>query len=135
MINITEFINLYPLWSIIIFSFVVTLFITLVTHFVTDKKVMREIKDRQKWIRGEMKKYKDNAEKMAELNQKMMQDLPLQMKQAFKPLLITMIPLLIFFVWLKGVFADTTLASTWIWWYIGSSLVFSTLLRKIFKLD
>jgi uncharacterized membrane protein (DUF106 family) len=111
------------------------LFITIVTHFVTDREVMREIKRKQKWIQQEMKKYKDNADKMMELNKQMMEHLPEQMKQSFKPMLITIVPLLIFFFWLRGVFATTIIASTWIWWYIGSSIIFSMILRKVFKLD
>ena len=133
--DINQIIQTYPIWSIITISLLVTLFTTLVTHFVQDKKIMKEIKERQKWIREEMKKYKDNAEKMAELNKLMVKDLPIQMKQAFKPLMITLIPLLILFVWLRGTFEATTIVKTWIWWYIGSSIILGTLLRKIFKLN
>jgi len=50
-----EFIQVYPLWSIVGFSFVVTLFITIVTFFVTDRDLMRNIRARQKKIREEMK--------------------------------------------------------------------------------
>jgi uncharacterized membrane protein (DUF106 family) len=132
---IIDLILVNPRTSIIILSFCVTLFITIVTHFVTDREVMREIKRKQKWIQQEMKKYKDNADKMMELNKQMMEHLPEQMKQSFKPMLITIVPLLIFFFWLRGVFATTIIASTWIWWYIGSSIIFSMILRKVFKLD
>ena len=111
------------------------MFITTVTYFVTDRELMREIKRKQKFLKEEMKKYRDNADKMMEINKQMMEHLPEQMKQSFKPMLITLIPLLIFFVWLRATFAETVIATTWIWWYIGSSIIFSMVLRKIFKLD
>ena len=72
---------------------------------------------------------------MMDLNKQMMEDMPEQMKHSFKPMLVTIIPLLILFAWLRGTFAETTIASTWFWWYLGSSLVFSMSLRKIFGLQ
>ncbi len=131
---ITEFIQTYPKSSIIILSFIVTLFITIVNYFMTDKKRMKEIKEKQKSLRLEMKKYRDNPGKMMEINKQMMEDLPEQLKHSFKPMLVTIIPLIIMFKWLRASFAVTAIASTWFWWYLGVSLVCSILLRKIFRL-
>ena len=135
MVDITLFIQNNPRLGIIILSFIVTLFITIVTHFMTDKKRMKEIKDKQKALRAEMKNHKDNPQKMMEINKEMMADMPEQMKHSFKPMIVTIIPLLILFRWLRATFAITAISSTWIWWYIGSSMVFSITLRKIFKLQ
>ena len=77
-----------------------------------------------------MKKYRDNPEKMLELNKKMMADMPEQLKHSFKPMIVTIVPLLIFFAWLKSTYATTIIASSWIWWYIGASIIFSLILRK-----
>ena len=129
--TLTELIQTNPRIAIIILSFLVTIVITTVTYFMTDRIKMKEIKDRQKELRADMKKFKDHPEKVMELNKKMMADLPEQMKLSFKPLLVTLIPLLIFFGWLRGTFVDTTLASTWLWWYIGSSIIFSIIVRKV----
>jgi len=131
--DITNFIQTNPRVGLMILSFIVTLFITIVTHFMTDKKRMRELKDKQKFLREEMKKNKGNPQKVMELNKQMMEDLPEQMKQSFKPMIITIIPLLILFKWLKGTFAD--ILPGWIWYYIGFSMVFSIILRKVFKLQ
>ena len=122
------------LW-ILIFSFIVTIVITIVNYYFTDRELMKNIKQKQKSLREEMKQHKNNPQKMMELNGKMMEDMPAQMKQSFKIMLITMVPLLIFFNWLRNMFAATTIGSSWIWWYILSSLVFSIVLRKVFKLD
>ena len=132
---ITDFILTYPRISAVIFSFVATLFVTIVTYFVTDKDKMKEIKEKQKYLREEMKKHKGNPDKIMELNKQMFEHFPEQMKQSFKPLLITMIPLLFLFWWLRGTYATTALGNWWLAYYIGGSLVFSTILRKLFKLQ
>jgi len=133
--TITELIQANPKVAIIILSFIVTLFITIVTYFMTDREKMKEIKDRQKELRQEMKKYRDNPQKMMELNKKMFEDMPEQLKHSFKPMMVTIIPLLILFSWLRATFLLTSIASTWIWWYIGSSILFSIIVRKVFGLQ
>lgn len=132
---IAEFIQNNPKTSIVMISFLVTLVITVVSYYFTDREKMKEIKERQKSLRKEMKQHKDNPEKMMEINQKMLEDIPEQMKQSFKPMLITIIPLIIFFGWLRSTFAATDIASTWLWWYIGASIIFSLIIRKMFGLQ
>lgn len=132
---ITEFIQNNPRTAIIMLSFLVTLFITIVNFFMVDKKRMKEIREKQKALRAEIKKFKDNPAKMMELNKQMMEDMPEQLKHSFKPMLVTIIPLLILFAWLRSTFAITSIAGTWFWWYIGSSIVFSMILRRIFGLQ
>ncbi len=132
---IGELIQSNPKISIIILSFIVTLFITIVTYFMTDREKMKEIKDKQKALRLDMKKFKDNPEKVMQLNKQMLEDMPEQLKHSFKPMIVTMIPLIIFFGWLRATFATTSISSQWLWWYIGSSLVFSIIIRKVFGLQ
>ena len=133
--TITELIISNPKLSIIIISLLVTLFTTIIRFFVTDKELMREIKKKQKWIREEMKKCRDNADKMADLNKQMMEHFPIQMKQTFKIMIITLVPLLVLLAWLREVFEMTIIANSWIWWYILPSIVFGMVLGKLFKLD
>jgi len=133
--DINAFILSNPKTAIIILSFAVTLLITIVSHFMTDKELMRSIKAKQKSLREEMKKFKDDPAKMMEINKKMMEDMPHQLKQSMKISLVTILPLLFVFKWLRNSFALTAIASSWIWWYIGASIVFSMVLRKMFKLD
>lgn len=124
-----------PKIAIVILSFIVTLITTIITLLITDRKLMKEIKEKQKALKEEMKKYRDNPAKMMEINKKMMEDFPKQMKQSLKLMVITIVPIIIFFNWLRSIYAETTLASSWIWWYIISSIIFSIILRKVFKLD
>ena len=132
---ITELIQNNPRIGIIILSFIVTIFITTVTYFMTDRVRMKEIKTKQKALRKEIKQYKDNPAKMMELNKQMMEDMPEQLKHSFKPMIITIIPLIILLGWLRATFAETAIAGTWIWWYIGSSIIFSMILRKVVGLQ
>ena len=138
---VVELMQANPRTSIILISLMVTIFITTVRYFMVDKDKMKEIKARQKELRKEIKLYKDNPEKMLELNQQMMEDMPEQMKQSFKPMLITMIPVLILFKWMFSVYSETALSGTsflfpvWLWWYIGSSIIFSIILSKSFGLQ
>lgn len=134
MIQITELINIYPKASLIIISILVTLIMTTVRYFVTDKELMRDIKQKQKWIREEMKKYKDNVEKMAELNQQMLEHFPAQMKQTMKLMAITFIPMIVLFGWLRKIYTPL-IGGSWIWWYIGIAMVVGIVLSKILKLE
>ncbi|MBS3093297.1 DUF106 domain-containing protein [Candidatus Pacearchaeota archaeon] len=129
------FIQQYPRIAIILISLVMTLFITVVRYFMTDREKMKEIRDRQKKLRAEMKLYKNHPEKMMKINKKMMEDFPEQMRQSFKPMIITIIPVLLLFTWMKAVFVATAIANTWLWWYIGASIVLSIIVSKLFGLQ
>ena len=133
--DITPIIIQYPKPAILIISFLVTVFITIISYYVTDRNLMKEIKEKQKRLKEEMKIHKDNPQKMMEINKQMMEDFPKQMKQSMKISVITIIPLLLLFKWLKPTFEQTILAQNWIWWYIIASLIFSIVLRKVFKMD
>ncbi len=140
--DIQALIQANPRLWIVIFAFFVSVVITIANYFLTDKELMKNIKEKQKRLREEMKKYRNDSQKMMELNKQMMEDFPNQMKQSMKVSVITLIPLLLLFNWLRVSFASTTLAEPglfgwpiWTWWYILSSLVWSMILRKLFKLD
>ena len=61
---IIELIQNNPRISIITLSFIVTIFITIVNFFMVDRTRMKEIKEKQKALRQEIKKFKDNPQKM-----------------------------------------------------------------------
>ena len=140
---INELIQNNPRIAIIILSFIVTLFITIVTYYMTDREKMKEIKARQKELRKEMKQFRDNPDKMLELNKKMMEDMPEQLKLSMRPMMVTFIPIIIFFGWLRATFNATSLGGgtwffgwpVWIFWYIGFSILFSIGIRKTFGLQ
>jgi len=130
MIDINNWIMSNPKGSIIAISFLVTLFITIVRYYMTDKEKMKELRDKQKRLRVEMKEHRDDPDRMMQINKQMLEDMPEQMKMSFKPMLVTMIPILIVFAWMRATYMLTSLAGSWLWWYIGSSIVFSIILSK-----
>lgn len=131
-----SFIQANPKLSIIAFSLVVSLFISLVNYFVLDKEKMHEIKRKQKDLQQQMKIHQKagNKEKMMEIQKEILSHSGDMLKHSFKPMIITLIPILIFFGYVRNVFATTSIANSWIWWYIGSAIAGSAIFRKVLKL-
>jgi len=119
-----------PKYSIAIFSIVVTLISTLVQKRFTDQEHLKSLKKRQKEIQKEIKKTKEPSV-MQELNAEMLQLTGVMFKKSMKPMFVTLIPFLLLFVWLRGIYAPVL--SGWIWYYIGYSVVASIVLRKVLK--
>lgn len=130
---IEEVVNLYPRGSVIILSALVTLVMTLITKKFTNQNRMKELKEIQKACQIKIKDNKGNPQKVSEINKEMMECSMEMMKHSFKPLLITFLPLIIFFWWVRGIFLQTSLGNSWIWYYIISGIVASMFFRKIFK--
>lgn len=128
---ITDFMIIYPVPSVVALSFTVTLVMTLVTKKFTDQNRMKELKEIQKACQIKLKDEKGNPEKMNEINKELMECSMELMKHSFKPMLYTFLPLIIFFWWIRGIY--TVVLPTWLWWYIGSGIVSSIILRKLLK--
>jgi uncharacterized membrane protein (DUF106 family) len=131
---IAEYIMSYPKTSIIVIGVIVSLFISIVQYFVMDKDKMKDLKAKQKTLNEQMKQHKDNPQKMMELQKELLGHSMESMKHSFKPMIITTIPILIVFGFIKSSFAVTEIAKSWFWWYFGSSIVASLLFRKWFNL-
>lgn len=133
---IQELINSYPHISIILLALIITFFISLVNYFVLDKERMREIKSRQKRLQEEIKKHQKegNMDKAMALQKELLADMPEMFKHSLKPMLITLIPVLIFFSFVRGAYAQTSIASSWFWYYLITALVGSMIFRKLLKL-
>ncbi len=127
----TELLVASPKYSIAIFSVVVTLISTLAQKWLTNQEHLRSLKKRQKEIQKELRGCKDEC-LMKELNLEMMKLTGVMFKSSMKPVFVTMIPFLILFWWLKSVYVPV-MGSSWIWYYIGYSVVASMILRKVFK--
>jgi len=118
-----------PKVSIIILSFLITLAMTLVTKKFTDQIRMKEIKKLQKACQAKIKEFKGDIEKQGEIQKEMMGYSMELMKHSFKPMLFTFLPLIFLFWWIRGIY--TEILSGWIWWYIGSGILSSIILRKV----
>ncbi|HLF53820.1 MAG TPA: hypothetical protein VI544_01450, partial [Candidatus Nanoarchaeia archaeon] len=78
--------------------------------------------------------HKDNPQKLMELQKEMFSHMGATMRHSMKPMLITLVPLIILFPMLRNALLTTEIAGTWFWWYLGSSLIGSIIFRKLFKL-
>ena len=123
-----------PKPSIIVIALLVAVFINIVNYFVMDKNRMKELKEVQKACQIKLKDNKGDSKILSEVNKQMLECSAEMMKHSFKPMLITFIPIIIVFAFIRNVYAATELAKNWIWWYLGASIIFSMILRKVFKL-
>jgi len=128
---IKDFIIANPKLSIILISFGITLIMTLITKKFTNQNRMKELKQIQKACQIKLKDNKGNPTKMSEIQKEMMDCSMELMKHSFKPMIFTFIPLLLLFWWIRGFYSE--ILSGWLWWYIGTSVVSSIVLRKALK--
>ena len=104
---------------------------TLITKKFTNQNRMKELKEIQKACQIKLKDSTGNPAKMSEIQKEMMACSMELLKHSFKPMIFTMIPLLIFFWWIRGIFSP--IFSGWIWWYLGAGIISSLALRKLLK--
>ena len=122
-----------PLLSLAVVSILVTAVSTLAHKWLTNQEHMKSLKKRQKEIHKELRGCKDPSV-MKELNGEMMKLTGVMMKSSFKPMFVTIIPFLILFAWLRGIYGgENPILGGWIWYYLGFSVVSSIFLRKIMK--
>jgi uncharacterized membrane protein (DUF106 family) len=129
--TLTEMMVANPKTSIAVVSVIVTLISTLAHKWLTNQEHMKSLKARQKEIQKELKGCKD-ACLMKELNAEMMKLTGVMFKSSMRPMFVTVIPFLILFWWLRSVF-DPVMGNSWIWYYLGFSIVSSIVLRKVLK--
>ncbi len=129
-----ELIETYPRISIAVIALLASFFISIIQKYFGNQERMKEIKGKQKSLQQEMKEHQKNGnhDKVMELQKELFSHMGETFKHSFKPMLITMLPLLILIYWLKDVYHP--ILSSWLWYYIGFSLVFSLIWRKILKI-
>ncbi|MAE50067.1 hypothetical protein CMI48_04555 [Candidatus Pacearchaeota archaeon] len=133
---ITELVQANPKLTLLGFAALVTLAITIVNFFMLDKDKLRAIKERQKKLQAEMKEHQKagNEDKLLELQKELFADTGEMFKHSMKPMLITFLPIIIFFGLIRNLYATTAIAGSWIWWYLLFSLITSMIFRKLFRM-
>lgn len=130
--------NLNIYFGMVAIVLFITIITTLIQKYATDQKALKELKDEQKAVQEEMKLHKDNPQKVAELSRKQMEFIPQTFRLTSRPLLLTGVPLILFFRW----FGDKFMAlgepkffgfMSWFIFYLIIAMVFSAILRKVFK--
>jgi uncharacterized membrane protein (DUF106 family) len=134
--------------GMIIIVIIMAAITTIVQKYATDQKTLKELKAEQKEIQKQTKEFKDHPEKMMELQKKQMAMMPKQMKLSMRSIIYTGIPFILLFRWFYDYFAPTTSVeglkflgfwsvhgaflgiAGWIWFYLVTTMVFSSLLRK-----
>jgi len=127
-------IQAYPRTSIILIGIIVSLISTFATKFLTNQARMKELRDKQKEHQANLKVHKGNTEKMMEIQKEMMSGSMEMMKHSFKPMLVTLIPFILLFSFIKSAFTTTLISSSWIWYYLIAAIVSSMIYRKLFKI-
>ncbi|MDP3916964.1 MAG: EMC3/TMCO1 family protein [Nanoarchaeota archaeon] len=137
-----------PGWGVIIISLLLTIMINIFYKLFTDQELMKNLKKELKDLQKEMKTLKDNPEKfMSKQKEAMTKNLE-YMKHSMKPTLITFVPLILIFGWLKTSFADAGDIVSWgfsiplfgegLGWlgtYFFSAIIFSIIIRKVLKIS
>ncbi len=125
-----------PLFGIVFIAFILTFLITLAYKYFTDQDLLKSVRERSKALQKELKGLRDQPDKFKKKQSEVME---LQMKllpQTLKPMIITFIPIIIVFNWLRVTYepiGPVLFGLGWIWAYIIFSIVFSFALRKLLK--
>jgi uncharacterized membrane protein (DUF106 family) len=130
-------------WGMILIVLFISLFTTLVQKYATDQKAIRELRKEQKILQEEMKKYKENPAKVAELSKKQLEFIPRTFKLTSRSIMFTGIPFILFFRWFNDFFANMEIIAgepikffgfmSWFWFYLVFVMIFSSILRKTMK--
>ncbi len=133
--------NLYV--GMILIVLVITFISTGVHKLTVDPEEMKLMKEKQKFYSGEMKKYRGDEIKLKELQMKQMAEFPemfsKNMEISMKPLLYTIVPIILFFRWFNDYFSALGNPKFfgfmhWILFYILVSILLSGPIRKIYKM-
>ncbi len=133
--------------GIILISLILTILINLFYKLFTDQELMKSLKKELKELQAEMKELKDHPSEFLRVQKKAMEKNLAYMKHSMKPTLITFLPLIIIFGWLRHRFSEAgdiinwgfhmPLFGTGLGWlgtYFFSAIIFSLVIRKLFKI-
>lgn len=129
-------------WNVSLGMIIITggiaLILVLVQKYTVDQDSLRQLKKEQKLLQEEAKKYRDNPQKLLEINKQQLQFLPRTMDLTMAPVIYTAIPLLVFFRWFSDYFAANPAKVFgilgWFWAYLIFSVIFSMIFRKVFDM-
>lgn len=142
---LVDFVKWSPLISIIVFSLFVSIIINVLFYVVTDVKKLRANKEKQKQLQNRLKLAKDQKEQL-EIQQEILTASSEMMKSSLKTTLVTFIPALLMFAFLKMLYMDWAEIGNIIYWgkdlwlihdgagwflcYVFFSFIFSLFMQK-----
>jgi uncharacterized membrane protein (DUF106 family) len=96
---------LHPFFAIAIITLLVSFIITIIYKYTTDQVAMKRLKRKQKEYQKKLNASKDDPDKMMKIQKEMMSVSGDMMRQSFKPMFFTFIPIIIIFAFLANNFA------------------------------
>lgn len=131
-------INYDPVLGLAVVTFIASLIVVVAYKYFSDQEALKRLREESKQLQADVKNFKDDPTKMSEYNKKVMANFIESMKQNWKPMLYTFIPLIILFNWLRATYTGKDLnflglINNWFWVYFLLSMVFNSILRKIMK--
>ncbi|MDI6654954.1 MAG: EMC3/TMCO1 family protein [Candidatus Hydrothermarchaeota archaeon] len=143
------------IFGVFVISAIVSAIIVLITARVVDQKEMKELKAKMAKYQEKIKEaqQKKDLKQVGRLQKEMMRDQGAIMSKSFKPMLYTMIPIILIFTWLRREIpngpddyiltmpfsfmkvGEPNIALGWLGWYILCSFPTSTLIKKIFNIE
>ncbi len=142
--------------GVMFISLLVSVIIVAITSKIVDQKRMKELKAKTASYQEKIKKAQKtkNLKKVSSIQKEMMKYQKEMMGMSMKPMMYTMIPIIVIFTWLRQYdvlndfivqqgylvalpFALPKFGSTlgWLGWYILCSFPMSVLIKKIFKIE
>lgn len=129
------------LYGLIVLTAAITLLVVVIYKYTSNQEALKKIREDNVRLSEEMKQYKDDPKKIMELQKEQFKNGFFEsFKHTMVPMLITMLPLLFIFVYLRTFYANNgnPIAlfgsnSGWIWAYIISSIIFNMVFRKALK--
>ena len=126
-------------YGLLALSFILTLVTTLAYKFFTDQNLMKKLKDDMKDMQTKIKEDGHSTEQKMSIQKDLLEKNMSYMKQSFKPMLITFLPIILVFGWLRNYYTalgnpKVFFGLTWIWAYIIFSIAMSIIMRKLLKL-
>lgn len=125
-------------WGYVIIIGVLQLLLTIIQKYTTDQEALKKLREEQKAMQEEMKKYAPNDPKSKELRDQQFANLPKSFELVMKPLIYTALPIILLFRWFTDTFKSFNDPKFfgllgWFGTYFVLSIIFSMIFRKILK--
>jgi uncharacterized membrane protein (DUF106 family) len=125
-------------WGMIILVFIISLITTLIQKYATDQKTIRQLKEEQKSVQEEMKKYRDNPQKILDLQKSIFPTSMKIMELSMSSTFYTIVPFILLFRWFMDYFSASGSPKffgflSWFWFYLIFVIISSSIIRKYLK--
>ena len=129
--------NLNLTYGMLVLVLLLSIFMTLIQKYTTDQKTLREMKEEQKKMQEDLKKLEVGSKEHSELSMKSLKFVGPMFKLSMRPIIYTAIPIILLFRWFTDYFSLVDFKFfgflSWFWFYLLGSIIFSSVLRKVFN--